>query len=65
MKPYSGSSTALSTPLRAQFGGLDLELLDRKAPHEHGVIHEAVLVAAEEIVRLGAAGGLVSFGAYE
>ena len=38
-------------PLRAQFGGLGFELLDREAAHQRGIVHEAVVVAAEEIAR--------------
>ena len=52
-------------PLRAQFGGLGFELLDREPAHERGIVHEAVFVAAEEIARDGAAGGLVRCGADE
>ena len=52
-------------PLRAQFGGLGFELLDREPAHERGVVHEAVVVAAEQIARDRAAGGLVGFGADE
>ena len=52
-------------PLRAQFGGLRFELLDREPAHERGIVDEAVVVAAEEIARDRAAGGLVGFGADE
>jgi hypothetical protein len=50
-------------PLRAQSGGLGFELLDRETPHERDVIHEAVLVAAEEIARNAAACGLIGLRA--
>ena len=52
-------------PLRAQFRGLGLELLDREAAHQRGVVHEAVVIAAEKIARDLAAGGLIGFGADE
>ncbi len=52
--------------MRAQFGGLGFELLDREAAHQRGIVEEAVVVAAEEIARdLAAAGGLVGLGADE
>ena len=52
-------------PVRAQFGGLGFELLDREAFHQRGIVEEAVFVAAEEIARDPAAGGLVGRGADE
>ena len=45
--------------------GLGFELLDREAAHERGIVEKAVVVAAEEIARDRAAGGLVGLGADE
>ena len=50
-------------PARAQFGRLGFELLDRQPAHERGVIHEAVIIAAEEVARDRAAGGFKGVGA--
>ena len=47
-------------PGGAQFGGLLFELLDRQPADEGGIVHEALVVGAEEIARHRAAGGLVS-----
>ena len=52
-------------PGGAQFGGLLFELLDRQPADECGIVHKALVVAAEEIARHRAAGGLVSSTADE
>ena len=46
-------------PGGAQFGGLLFELLERQPADEGGIVHKAILVAAEEIAGDRAAGGLV------
>ena len=50
-------------PGGAQFGGLLFELLDRQPADERGIVHKAFVVAAEEIARHRAAGGLVGSAA--
>jgi hypothetical protein len=52
-------------PLRAQFGGFGFKLFDREAPHQSGIVDEAVIVGAEQIARDPAAGGLIGLGAEE
>ena len=47
-------------PGGAQFGGLLFELFERQPADEGGIVHKALVVAAEEIARHRAAGGLVS-----
>ena len=47
-------------PGGAQFDGLLFELLERQPADEGGIVHEALVVGAEEIARHRAAGGLVS-----
>ena len=49
-------------PLRTQFFRLGFEFLDRETAHQCGIVEEAVVIAAEEIARDLAAGGLVGFG---
>jgi hypothetical protein len=51
--------------VRAQLLGLRFELLDREAADERRVVHEAVFVAAGEIPRDRAAGGLLGGDADE
>ena len=38
---------------------------DREPAYERGIVHEAFVIGAEEVLREGAAGGLVSLGADE
>ena len=52
-------------PAGAQFGGLRFQLLDGEPAHERGGVHKALFVAAEEIARDLAAGGLVGRGTDE
>ena len=52
-------------PGGAQFGGLLFELLERQPADEGGIVHKALVVAAEEIAGHRAAGGLVSGAADE
>ena len=52
-------------PGGTQFGCLLFELLERQPADECGIVHKALVVAAEEIARHRAAGGLVSSTADE
>ena len=46
-------------PRGAQFGGLPFELLERQPADEGGIVHKALVIAAEEVARHRAAGSLV------
>ena len=50
-------------PVGAQFGGFLFELLDREAVDERRIVHEAVVLAAEQIAGDPAAGGLIGLDA--
>ena len=52
VKSYAGSSIArVPGPGGAQFGGLLFQLLDRQPADEGGIVHKALVVAAEEVAR--------------